>query len=137
VDVPIVVRNKALAVGANAWLRDLPKLVVSLAARWDLTIGRTFPDATEAFVAEAMFGDGTAAVLKILVPRDGEAARHEIAVLRRTDGDGCVGLLRSEDAAGALLLERVSTGLLATKVDLQPVARHMLAAADEVARRPV
>ena len=111
VDVPDVVRNKALAVGASAWLRDLPTLVESLAARWDLTVGRTFPDATEAFVAEATVGDGTAAVLKMLVPRDAEAVRHEIAVLRRTDGDGCVGLLRSDDVAGALLLERLGPSL--------------------------
>ncbi|MHB8662242.1 MAG: aminoglycoside phosphotransferase family protein [Acidimicrobiales bacterium] len=32
------------------------------------------------------------------------------------------------------VIERVSTGLLCTQVDLQPVGRHMLAAADHVAR---
>ena len=111
VDVPIIVRNKAVAAGADTWLRELAGLVESLSARWDLTIGRTFPDATEAFVAEATLGDGTPAVLKVLVPHDGDAACHEIAVLRRTEGDGCVGLLRSDDAAGALLLERLGPSL--------------------------
>jgi len=32
------------------------------------------------------------------------------------------------------VVERVSTGLLGTKIEMQPVARHMLAAAERIAQ---
>ena len=49
-----MVRNKALAAGAAAWLDELPGLIASLERDWQITVGRPFPDATEAFVAEAV-----------------------------------------------------------------------------------
>ena len=49
-----MVRNKALAAGAERWLDDLPGLIASLERDWRITVGRPFPDATEAFVAEAV-----------------------------------------------------------------------------------
>ena len=49
-----MVRNKALAVGAARWLEELPGLITSLERDWRITVGRPFPDATEAFVAEAL-----------------------------------------------------------------------------------
>jgi streptomycin 6-kinase len=39
------------------------------------------------------------------------------------------------DAARAGVVERVSTGLLCTQIDLQPAGREMLAAADRVSRQ--
>ena len=78
IDVPDVVREKALAVGAGAWIDDLPLLVRSVEAEWGITVGRAYRDSTEAFVAEATCEDGTAAVLKLIVPRDGDAAAHEV-----------------------------------------------------------
>ena len=47
-----MVRNKALAARAAAWLDELPGLIASLERDWQITVGRPFPDATEAFVAE-------------------------------------------------------------------------------------
>jgi hypothetical protein len=40
VEVPPVVREKALAVEAAAWLETLPLLVRSLEAEWRSTVGR-------------------------------------------------------------------------------------------------
>ena len=111
IEVPAVVRNKALAVGASAWLDALESLVAAMAREWGLTIGTTFTDATEALVTEVTLDDGTPAVLKLLVPRDDQAAHHEITVLRLAAGDGCVQLLRSDAARGALLLERLGPSL--------------------------
>ena len=68
IDVPEVVRNKAVAVGASAWLEDSPAIVAELERGPEITVGRTFGDATEAFVAEAVVGDGTRVVLKSLCP---------------------------------------------------------------------
>ncbi len=109
--VPAVVRRKALAVGATHWLDELPALVSRLEREWSVAVGRTFADATEAFVAEATLDDGTRAVLKLLVPRAGDAARNEITVLQLTNGEGCARLLRHDAARGALLLERLGRSL--------------------------
>jgi hypothetical protein len=93
--------------------------------------------------------------------RPGDHARHEIAVLRLANGHGCVRPPRADEARGVLLerlgrslhelgygirqrheilvaagvIERVSTGLLATRIGLQPAGRRMLAADDYCADR--
>jgi len=120
--VPEVVRRKALAVGAAAWLDDLPLLVASLEQDWGIAVGAAYGDSTEAFVAEATCEDGTQAVLKLLVPRSGDAAENEITVLRLTDGAGCVRLLRDDAVRGALLLERLGRSL--HELGLPIVRRH-------------
>src|SRR5204862_1455662 len=84
--VPEVVCRKALAVGADRWLDDLPLLVASVEQEWGIAVGDAFTDATEAFVAEGTRADGSAAVVKLAVPRGGEAARNESAGRRRTGG---------------------------------------------------
>jgi streptomycin 6-kinase len=88
-DVPAVVRNKALAVGATQWPDDLPELIASMEREWSIIVGRPYDYATEAFVAEATLEDGTVAVLKLLVPRAGDAAGNEITALRLVNGEGC------------------------------------------------
>ena len=80
--VPDVVANAAAACGAGGWLRDLPGLIAELEAEWSVSVGRPFPHSSEAFVAEASLADGTPAVLKLLIPQDGAAGRHEITMLR-------------------------------------------------------
>ena len=111
IDVPATVRAKARIAGAGDWLAGLPGLVAELTGRWGLTLGRTFPDATEALVAEVTRADGTPAVLKVMVPRPGGHARHEIAVLRLAGGDGCAALLDADEELGALLVERLGPAL--------------------------
>jgi streptomycin 6-kinase len=133
--VPDVVRNKALAVGAEGWLRALPDLVASLEDEWSITVGEAFADATEAFVAAAVLADGTPAVLKLLVPRDADVARREITVLRLADGEGCARLFRSEAERGALLLERLGRPL--SQLGLPARQRHeILCQAAEQIWRP-
>lgn len=121
IEVPEVVREKARAVGAEAWLDALPRLVRSFEVEWGITVGPPFRDATEAFVAEATCSDGTPAVLKLIVPRDSEAAAHEATVLRVAAGEGCPRLLREDAARGALLLERLGRSLYELRL---PVRRR-------------
>jgi streptomycin 6-kinase len=109
--VGAVVRNKARQVGAVAWLGELPGLVAEIERDWQITVGRPYDGATEAFVAEATLADGTPAVLKLVIPRVGAHARREITALRLTDGQGCVRLLKSDASRGALLLERLGRSL--------------------------
>ncbi len=135
IEVPRLVRNKALAVGATQWLDDLPDLVASLAEEWSLVIGRHFEDATEALVVEVVLDDGTPAVLKLVVPRPGEAACHEITFLRLTGGEGCVRLFRHDVSRGALLLERLGRSL--HELGLPIGQRHeILCSAIEAVWRP-
>lgn len=109
--VPEFVRQKAFAVGSRAWLDDLPLLVANLEHDWNIAVGDAYTDSTEAFVTKATCEDGTPAVLKLLVPRSGDAAENEITVLRLARGEGCVRLLRDDPARGALLLERLGPSL--------------------------
>jgi len=135
INVPTVVRNKAAAVGATTWLNGLDALVESIEHDWDLLLGRVFPDATEALVAEATMGDGSLAVLKLIVPRDGDAARNEITVLRLANGQGCAQLLRSDEARGALLIERLGPSLHDLGLPLVRRLEILTAAAARVWRR--
>lgn len=120
--IPEVVRAKAKAVGADGWLRDLPDLLDGLIRDWSLTIEGVYPDATEALVCPVTVVGGGDAVLKVLVPRDGDAAANEITVLKLAGGSGCVALRRADVDRGALLLERLGPSLFALN---RPVAeRH-------------
>lgn len=105
------VSSKARVHGATDWLAALPGLIDEISRDWGLRIGATFADSTEAHVLEATRADGEPCVLKLIVPRDGEAARHEIAVLRLADGQGCVRLLEHDEARSALLLERLGPSM--------------------------
>jgi streptomycin 6-kinase len=108
---PPVLRNKAIAAGATQWLDDLPDLLASLEAEWGFVAGAVYQGGTEALVAEADMHDGTDAVVKLLVPRSFDAAAHEITALRLANGHGCAQLIRSDEARGALLLERLGPSL--------------------------
>ncbi len=133
-DVPAVVRNKALAAGAARWLAELPELVASLEQDWSIAVGRRYDGATEAFVAEATLEDGTAAVLKLLVPEAGAAAGNEIAVLRLVNGQGCARLLRADEARGALLLERLGRSLYELAPPLRERHEILCSAAGQIWR---
>jgi len=119
IEVPTVVRNKARSVGAEGWVDDLPQLIAGLERDWSLTVGRAFTDSTEAFVSEATLANGTPAVLKLCMPRDGDAAESEATVLRLTDGDGCARLLREDLSRGALLIERLGRSLRELELPLE------------------
>jgi streptomycin 6-kinase len=124
IQVPETVQAKARVAGAQAWLDELPAIVAGLEHAWQITVGRAYADPTEAFVAEATTESGEPAVLKLVVPRDGDNARDEITVLRLVDGDGCVRLLRHDTARGAMLLERLGPSMYDLRL---PIAqRHAI-----------
>jgi streptomycin 6-kinase len=112
----------------------LPRLVRSIERDWSITVGRAYPDSTEAFVAEAARADGTPAVLKLIVPREGEAAAREITALRLAAGDGCPRLLRDDGERGALLLERLGRPLSALGVPLRRRHEILVSAAAQIWR---
>jgi streptomycin 6-kinase len=109
--VPPVVRSKALALGADAWLDALEDLLAAVAAEWGLRLGRVFGDATEALVLAATLEDGSQGVLKASIPGRHDDLRREAVVLRLAGGAGCARLLRSDEARDVLLLERLGPSL--------------------------
>ena len=119
ITVPAAVRAKAELAGAGEWLAGLPGLIAKLEEEWSITVGPAYPDATEAYVAEATRADGSPAVLKLLVPRASGAAAYEITVLRLTRGQGCVRLLRDDVDRGALLVERLGPALVDAGLPLE------------------
>ena len=129
-----MVRAKAEAAGAGAWLRGLPSLVASLEREWGIRVGDVFEGGTEAFVAAATLRDGTVAVLKLVMPRRSGEADHEIAVLRHCAGEGCVLLLRDDPGRGALLLERLGPSLYDLGVPVEERHEILCATARQVWR---
>ena len=99
-------------------------------APWGIAVGRAYDGGTEAYVAEATRADGTPAVVKLMIPRAGDHARHEITVLRLAGGDGCVELLAADESRGAMLLERLGPSLFDLAVP------YRAAAGDPLRRRP-
>jgi streptomycin 6-kinase len=92
----------------GAWLESLDETIRELEARWSLTLGTPFKDASCAWVAPVTLANGTSAVLKIGMPHF--EAEHEVDGLRFWDGDPTVRLLDADDRTGAMLLERCIPG---------------------------
>ena len=92
----------------SAWIAALPATVADLQQRWQLVLETPFSDSRCAWVAPVICADGTAAVLKVAMPHmEGE---DEIEGLRFWNGNPTVGLLASDESAGAMLLERCEPG---------------------------
>ncbi len=113
IEIPPVVRNKALVAGAELWLEDVDALVADLASEWEFTPRRVFPDASEALVLTVDLIPGGSAVLKLMIPREGSHAENEISVLQLVDGDGCPRLLCWDVERGGMLMERLGTPMSA------------------------
>lgn len=118
-------RTCALNPQTAAWLERLPATVRALEQRWSLRVGAPFgsggsaAEGSCAWVAQVRTARGEAAVLKLGMPHlEGE---HEIAGLRFWDGDGMIRLLASDEATGAMLLERCVPG---TPLRAQPPAEQ-------------
>jgi len=137
-NVPDVVRNKALAAGAQAWLAGLPGLIAGLKRDWGIAVGPPFDGPTEAYVARARDADGRAAVLKLMIPRPGDHAQREIAVLRAAGGEGpdegMVRLFRYDSDRGAILMERLGRSLDQLGLPIEQRHEILCAAAGRVWR---
>jgi streptomycin 6-kinase len=95
---------------SRTWLERLPDTVRELQERWSLELGRPFDsdDVSCAWVAPAVRGDDTLAVLKIGMPH--MEAADELHGLRFWDGDPTVRLLEEDSGLNGMLLERCEPG---------------------------
>jgi streptomycin 6-kinase len=126
IDVPPPVVNKARSAGAADWLAALPRIVAELEQAWGMTVGEPYSDATEAWVAAADLDDGRRAVVKVCVPRPGDAAQREATVLRIVGGVGCAALLAADDQREAILVERLGSSLYSAAAPVEE--RHRVLA---------
>jgi streptomycin 6-kinase len=115
--IPDRVRRNAEARGQSGWLASLPERVRALERRWDITIGATTRNATEAFVALARTADGVDAAVKMVIPGI-DPTRQQIRVLRAASGRGYVKLLRADEDENVLLLERLGDQLIESGLSL-------------------
>ena len=113
---PIQLRDKVLRNIASqgepgaSWLDALPSVLGRLEAEWSVKAGRLFPNATEAFVSEAVTADGQPVALKIPIPGLVKAER-ERSLLQTASGRGYVRVLRHDTNSRAMLLERLGPQL--------------------------
>ncbi|HEV8281308.1 MAG TPA: aminoglycoside phosphotransferase family protein, partial [Candidatus Limnocylindrales bacterium] len=121
-DVPVEVRNKALADGNGAWLDDLPSVLDVLARDWSLTIGAAMRGGHAALVVEATLADGTPSVLKVGLPGHRRQLAFEATVLELAAGGSCARLLRRDLTRDALLLERLGPAMFDVVPD--PSTQH-------------
>jgi len=91
------------------WLLDLPDLVAEIEERWSITIGEPLPDANEGYVARAKRSDGTAAVVKLLVPMGWY--NDQIGTLERAEGRGYVKVLETDHDRRVYLMESLGEPL--------------------------
>lgn len=151
IDVPAVVRSRAVAEGADWWLAALDGTVAALGDEWGFTVGHQHDEGTEAVVVDVTLDrdavaqlaasgvvahDGTA-VLKLVVPRrDAGFDESEAAFLRLAGGRGCPVLYRHDVGRGALLMERLGPSMFALGT---PFAERIpaLCAATRAIWRPV
>ena len=123
---PIRLRDKVLRNIASrgepgaSWLEALPSLLGRLEAEWSIKAGRLFPNATEAFVSEAVTADGQPVALKIPIPGP-VGAERERSLLQTASGRGYVRVLRHDATSGAMLLERLGPqlGMLGLPIEEQ------------------
>ncbi|MEU8823093.1 aminoglycoside phosphotransferase family protein [Streptomyces sp. NPDC048636] len=114
----------------RSWLEALPETVGRLLDAWELTPERVVtPGGRHGLVVLVRQADGAPAALKLPVP--GPDAEPERAALAHWDGWGAARLLRADPDTGALLIERLSSGV---SVRSLPEAKALLEAAGTVRR---
>lgn len=113
-----IVRRKAEVLGAvgEAWLADLPDLIIELEQRWSVRVEQPLPGGTSAYVARAHTHDGLEVVLKLGLP-DPQFA-DEAGTIARARGRGYVQLLAHDAEQHAMLLEALGPSM--TRLDLAP-----------------
>lgn len=119
----------------RTWLSRLEQLTAEFAARWGLTLGEPFPEASYNYLVRAARADGSGAVLKLGFP--GGPIASECDALRVFDGRGCVRLLEADRDAGAMLLELVEPGRTLDVVQDDDQATLLAAEVMRRVRRPV
>lgn len=125
-DVPDLVQQRAMSNGTagRQWLDRLPELVAALADQWGLVIGAPFRGGTASYVVAATDPSDRDCVLKVAMPLDMDEVdtfRRSVLVHQLAGGRGCALLYASDEAAPAMLLERLGPNLAELELPLPRV----------------
>lgn len=133
---PAFVNNVTQAFGdlGRRYLATLPDLLVEVAHRWDLTLGKPFLLSYN-YVCAVTRADGTLAVLKIGVPN--RELTSEIKALRVYAGQGACKLLEADADQGLLLLERLKPGRMLITLKDDERATEIAAEVVQAIQRPL
>lgn len=107
-DIPgILIKNVIHVHGEKGrqWLNDLPNLLEQFAKSWNLRLDDCYANANFNYVAPAKLENDLEMVLKCGVP--GQQLTTEAKVLHHFNGVGAVRLLKFDEAAGVMLLEKI------------------------------
>ena len=118
----------------QAWLEQLPHLLLDFSRRWKLRLGDPF-DLSYNYVVAAWREDCSPVVLKMGVPH--RELTSEIEATRLFAGQGCARLLEAEPERGALLLERLQPGKMLLEVKDDDQATRIAAGVMRQLWRPV
>ncbi|MGQ3017437.1 aminoglycoside phosphotransferase family protein [Phenylobacterium sp.] len=94
----------------EAWLETLPLTLARLASQWGLAGAEILDGGSEALAVAGVLADGRAVVIKIAPPW-ADLLGAERRVLEAAGGRGFAALYAVDEAAHALLLERLGTRL--------------------------
>ncbi len=110
--LPQKVRLTAVAQGREGreWLSGLNAMLARLEKEWTIEIGEVAGHGTEAFCAEARTKDGADVYLKVILAGI-DPKRQELRILDAAEGVGYAELLRADETANAMLLERLGPEL--------------------------
>lgn len=98
----------------RAFVTALPRLTASFVERWELRVTGAPLHGVSALVVPVDRADGTPAMLKLQI-RDHESEGEPVA-LRAWDGDGAVRLLDHDEPTGTMLLERLDSSRMLSRV---------------------
>ncbi|NED19395.1 hydroxyurea phosphotransferase [Streptomyces sp. SID9913] len=98
----------------RAFVTALPRLTASFVERWELRVTGRPLHGVSALVVPVDRADGTPAMLKLQI-RDHESEGEPVA-LRAWDGDGAVRLLDHDEPTGTMLLERLDSSRMLSRV---------------------
>ena len=92
----------------EAWLEELPSILVRCCDKWGLTLGRPTEEIKVNYIAYVEMDNGEEAVLKVGVPHADFSA--EMEALAIYEGRGINRLIDCDKALNAMLLERLRPG---------------------------
>jgi streptomycin 6-kinase len=101
--------------GGAEWLEGLSARIARCEERWSLKALPPFPALSYNYVAPAILGDGTEAVLKLGAPNP--ELHTEMKALQIYDGRGMIRLIDADGDLGAMVLERLRPGAMLSTLD--------------------
>lgn len=101
---------------ATAWLKQLPALLDSWCARWNLRILSELPPLSFNLVLFAESASGTQVVLKLNLPSS--EFLSEIEALAQAHGEGMVQLIDADPFAAVMMLDRILPGTVLRQIEM-------------------